>query len=63
MPSSIFQSLQRALELIAGSPRRAGAEPQPTLSATLDDLTIIYTLNDAERVLTVVSIFRLDSRR
>jgi hypothetical protein len=63
MPSSTFQSLQRALERIADSPRRAGAEPLPDLSATLDDLTIVYRLNDAVRVLTVVSILRTSSGR
>lgn len=63
MPSSTFQSLQRALERIADSPRRAGAESIPELSATLDDLTITYKLNDAERVLTVVNIFRVASGR
>jgi hypothetical protein len=63
MPSKIFQSLQRALELIAGSPRRAGTELQSEQSATMDGLTIVYTLNDAERVLTVVNIFRVDSGR
>lgn len=63
MPSSLFQSLQRALELIADSPRRAGTESQPEQSATMDGLTIVYTLNDAERVLTVVNIFRVSSGR
>ena len=61
MPSSAFQSLQLALERIAGAPRRTGPEPQPDLSATLDDLTIVYTLNEAERVLTVVNILRAAS--
>jgi hypothetical protein len=61
MPSNTFQSLQRALERIADSPRRAGMEPAPDLSATLDNLTIIYKLNDAERVLTVVNILRMGS--
>jgi len=63
MPSNTFQSLQRALERIADSPRRAGAASSPDLSATLDDLTIIYRLNDAERALTVVNIFRVGSGR
>jgi hypothetical protein len=63
MPSSTFQSLQRALERIADSPRRAGAEFAPDLSATLGDLTIVYKLNDAGRVLTVVNIFRVGSGR
>jgi protein gp37 len=61
MPSSTFQSLQRALERIADVLRRAGSETEPMLSATLDDLTIVYKLNDAERVLTVVNIFRANS--
>jgi hypothetical protein len=61
MPSSAFQSLQRALERIADAPRRTGAELLPDLSATLDGLTIVYTLNEAERVLTVVNILRADS--
>jgi protein gp37 len=61
MPSSAFQSLQRALERIADVSRRVGSETEPTLSATLDDLTIVYKLNDAERVLTVVNIFRASS--
>lgn len=63
MPSSIFQSLQRALERIADSPRRADTESQPELSATLDDLTVVYKLNDAERALTVVNILRASSGR
>jgi mRNA-degrading endonuclease RelE of RelBE toxin-antitoxin system len=63
MPSSTFQSLQRALERIADSPRRTGMESQHELSATLDDLTVVYKLDDAERVLTVVNIFRASSRR
>lgn len=63
MPSSTFQSLQRALERIADSPKRAGAESQPEQSATLDGLTIVYTLNDAERVLTVVNILRAGSEK
>jgi mRNA-degrading endonuclease RelE of RelBE toxin-antitoxin system len=59
MPSSTFQSLQRALERLADSPRRgAAAEAPSTLSATLDDLTIVYELNDMERTLTVVNIIR-----
>jgi type IV secretory pathway ATPase VirB11/archaellum biosynthesis ATPase len=61
MPSSTFQSLQRALERIADVPRRTGSEAEPVLSATLDDLTIVYKLNDAERVLTVVNLFRANS--
>lgn len=63
MPSTTFQSLQRALELIAGALRRVDPEAPTQLSATLDDLTIVYHLNDAERVLTVVNIFRADSRK
>ncbi|KFE68132.1 hypothetical protein [Hyalangium minutum] len=56
MPSATFQSLQRALERIAYAPGRAAAEA--SLSATLDGLTVIYELNDAERSLTVVNILR-----
>lgn len=63
MPSNTFQSLQRALERIADSPRRQATEAAPDLSASLDDLTIVYRLNDAERVLTVVNILRVGSGR
>jgi hypothetical protein len=63
MPSTVFQSLQRALELLADASRRASPESPAELSATLDDLTILYTLNDAERVLTVVNILRADSNK
>lgn len=58
MPSATFQSLQRALERIAYAPGRAAAEASIPLSATLDGLTVVYELNDAERSLTVVNILR-----
>jgi hypothetical protein len=58
MPSATFQSLQRALDRIADSPRRVATEVQSRLSATLDGLTVVYELDDAERTLTVVNIFR-----
>jgi hypothetical protein len=58
MPSATFQSLQSALERIADSPRRVAAEVQSQLSATLDGLTVVYELNDGERTLIVVNIFR-----
>jgi hypothetical protein len=58
MPSVTFQSLQRALERIADAPRGVAAEVQSQLSATLDGLTVVYELDDAERTLRVVNIFR-----
>jgi hypothetical protein len=58
MPSTAFQSLQRALERIAGSPPRVSMETQSRLSSALDGLTVVYELNDAERILTVVNILR-----
>lgn len=61
MPSALFQSLQHALERIANSPGRGGAEASAPLSATLDGLTVVYELNDAGRTLTVVNILRAGS--
>jgi hypothetical protein len=58
MSSAAFQSLQRALDLIADSPRRVATEEQSRLSATLDDLTVVYELDEAERTLIVVNIVR-----
>jgi hypothetical protein len=60
MPSAIFQSLQHALELIANFPSRAAAGTPTPMSATLDGLTVIYELDDAERILTVVNILRAE---
>jgi hypothetical protein len=60
MPTTVFQSLQNALERIAYSPGRASTEESAALSATLDGLTVVYTLNEAERILTVVDILRAE---
>lgn len=58
MPSETFLSLQRALDLIASAPSRGAAGASTGLSATLDGLTVVYELNDAERILTVANILR-----
>jgi hypothetical protein len=60
MPSVTFQSLQLALERIAGSHHRAPDGAPAELSATMDGLTVIYTVDDAERVLTVVDILKTE---
>ena len=60
MPSATFQSLQHALERIANSLGRAAAEAPAPPSATLDGLTVVYALDDAERILTVVNILRAE---
>jgi hypothetical protein len=61
MPSTTFQSLQKALEQIAASPRLPAPATHSPLRATLDDLTVVYALNDTERSLTVLDILRTDS--
>jgi hypothetical protein len=62
MPSAAFQSLQLALERIAGAPRPVATEEQSRrMSATLDSLTVVYELDDAARTLTVLSILEADS--
>lgn len=58
MPSALFQSLQHALERLANSPSRGALEVATPLSATLDELTVIYELNEAARTLTVVNLLR-----
>lgn len=60
MPSGTFLSLQNALERIANASGRAAAELPTPLNTTLDGLTVVYALNDAERVLTVMNILRAD---
>jgi hypothetical protein len=60
MPSETFQSLQRALDRIASSPIRGTAGASTGLSATLDGLTVVYELNDADRILIVVNILRAE---
>ncbi|HYH94407.1 hypothetical protein [Hyalangium sp.] len=61
MPSAIFQSLQKALEQIAASPRWPASATDAPLQATLDDLTVVYELDRTERCLTVLDILRKDS--
>jgi len=58
MPSVAFQELQLSLDRIADAPHRGTAEAQSLRSATLDGLTIVYTLDEAQRILTVVNVIR-----
>jgi hypothetical protein len=58
MPSAAFQSLQLALERIAGSPPPVAADAPSPLRATLDGLTVVYELDEADRTLRVVDILR-----
>lgn len=61
MPAAAFQSLQRALERIADAPRRGAFEEASQLSATLEGLTVIYAVDDAERTVSVVNILQAGS--
>jgi hypothetical protein len=61
MSSATFQSLQRALERIADAPRRGASEGASQLSATLEGLTVIYGVDDAERTLSVMNILQAGS--
>jgi hypothetical protein len=58
MPSATFQSLQNTLDHIATVSSRGTAEVLAPLSETLGGLTVVYSLNDTERILTVVNILR-----
>jgi len=60
MPSATFQSLQHALDRLASAPSRGAAEAPASLSATMDGLTVVYELNDEDRILTVVNILRAE---
>lgn len=61
MPSETFQSLQRALERVADAPGRSAPEEPSQRSATLDGLTVVYEVNDAERTVSVVDILKVGS--
>jgi hypothetical protein len=60
MPSVTFQSLQLALERIADTHLRPPDGAQAEQSATMDGLTVVYTVDDTERVLTVVNILKTE---
>lgn len=58
MSSATFQSLQNALERLANAPGRAPHEASTPLSATLNGLTVVYSLDEVGRTLTVENILR-----
>jgi hypothetical protein len=61
MSSATFQGLQLALERIAHSPCSPEAPAQPSFHATVDEVTVVYALDEQTRTLTVLNISRVDS--